>query len=167
MDSTTKKIHPVSIESVDPSTALQVCRAIATTLPDWFGIPEANERYENGCLERESFAAKCDGEYVGLIVLEFPFPNNANIYWMAVDKDHHGQNVGTELFAAAQNYCRARGCESVTVETLSPNQSDANYLKTYRFYEKCGFKPLFELMPYGPENLMVYMCKQLAGPGTP
>jgi GNAT superfamily N-acetyltransferase len=151
----------IQVERVAPSKAAEICHLIAATLPEWFGIPEANERYEQGCLERESFAARCNDEYVGLIVLEFPFPNNANVYWMAVDKDHHGQNIGSELFQVAEDCCLARGCESMTVETLSPNQSDANYLKTYRFYEKCGFKPLFELRPYDPENLMVYMCKQL------
>ena len=151
----------IEVEKVVPSKAAQICRSIAATLPEWFGIPEANERYEQGCLERDSFAAKHGDEYIGLVVLEFPFPNNANIYWMAVNKDQHGRSLGSELFRAAEDYCRERGCESMTVETLSPNQSDENYLKTYRFYEKCGFKPLFELRPYDPENLMVYMRKQL------
>jgi GNAT superfamily N-acetyltransferase len=160
----TKKIGLVSIEKVEPSQAARICHSIAATLPEWFGIPEANDRYEKGCLERESFAAKHGDEFIGLIVFEFPFPNNANIYWMAVDKAHHRQNVGTELFRVVEDHCRALGCGSITVETLSPNQSDANYLKTYRFYERCGFKPLFELRPYGPENLMVYMAKQLSTP---
>ena len=152
----------INVEEVVPVNAERICRSIADTLPEWFGITEANERYALGCLERESFAARWDGDYVGLIVLEFPFPNNANIYWMAVKKDLHGHSVGTELFSAAEEYCHQRGCESMTVETLSQKQSDANYLKTYRFYEKCGFKPLFELRPYDPENLMVYMHKRIS-----
>ena len=149
------------IQLVDPLIAKKTCREITLTLPEWFGIPEANERYVQGMLERTSFVASVVGEYAGLITLEFPFPNNANIYWMAVKKTHHGKNIGTDLIKAAEDYCRNRGCSSLTVETLSPKENDKNYLKTYQFYETCGFKPLFEMRPFGPDHLMVYMQKNL------
>ncbi|MEI6790065.1 MAG: GNAT family N-acetyltransferase [Myxococcaceae bacterium] len=151
----------VIIEKTDPTSAEQICRSITATLPEWFGIPEANERYAQGCLERDSFVARLDGKDVGLIVLEFPFPNNANIYWMGVNRGSHGKNIGTKLFQRSEKYCRSRGCESMTVETLSQKESDANYLKTFKFYEKAGLKPLFELNTYGPEFAMVYMGKFL------
>ncbi len=63
--------------------------------------------------------------------------------------------------ANCRKYCAENGCESITVETLSPKQNDPHYLKTYQFYEKSGFKPLFELSPYGPELLMCYMLKRI------
>lgn len=151
----------VTIEKVDPASAERACRSITATLPEWFGIPEANERYAQGCLGRESFVARLEGKEVGLIVLEFPFPNNANIYWMGVNRDCHGKNIGTKLFEKSEKYCGTRGCESMTVETLSQKESDANYLKTFKFYEKTGFKPLFELNTYSPEFAMVYMGKFL------
>ena len=154
-------MNTISIEKIDPALAEQICRSITATLPEWFGIPEANERYAQGCLERESFVARLDCKEVGLIVLEFPFPNNANIYWMGVNRDGHGKNIGTKLFEKSEEYCRSRGCESMTVETLSQKESDANYLKTFRFYERAGFKPLFELNTYGVEFAMVYMGKFL------
>lgn len=150
-----------NIELVEPATAEKICRDITRDLPDYFGIPEANERYANGVVERISFAAKVDETYVGLLALEFPFKNNANIYWMAVKGDYHGKNIGSVLVKEAEKYCRDQGCHSMTVETLSPKNNDKNYLKTYHFYEKVGFDPLFELNTYGPDFLMVYMQKTL------
>jgi kynurenine formamidase len=50
----------------------------------------------------------------------------------------------------------------MSVETLSPKENDSGYLKTFKFYTKEGFKPLFELNTYGPEYLMVYLTKVLS-----
>ncbi len=59
-----------------------------------------------------------------------------------------------------------KGATSLTVETLSTQESDKNYLKTYHFYEKSEFKPLFNLKPEGYEFTMVYMHKMLTRPNT-
>ncbi len=151
----------LTVKKADSVEAERICRSITATLPEWFGIAEANEQYAQGCQNREAFLALYDGKEVGLLVLEFPFPNNGNIYWMGIRRDYHGKNIGTCLLEKAEEYCRAQGCTSMTVETLSQNEGDANYLKTYRFYEKSGFKPLFELHTHGPEFAMVYMGKFL------
>lgn len=153
--------NEVNIQVVDPALAETICRDITADLPEYFGIPEANERYAKGVKECISFAAMHNEKYIGLISLEFPFPNNANIYWMAILRDHQGVGVGASIIKAAEDFARERGCISLTVETLSPKNSDENYLKTYTFYEKTGFKPLFELNTYGPEFLMIYMQKVL------
>ena len=149
------------IKIIEPSQARKVCRSITATLPEWFGIPEANERYEHGMQDRVSFAACEDNDYVGMITIEFPYPENANIYWMGVKKNYRGRQIGKKLLYCAENYCLERGCSSLTVETLSSRQNDDNYLKTYLFYKNSGFKPLFEMHTYDPHNLMVYMQKQL------
>lgn len=146
-----------SLHLITPSQAETLCREIIAELPEWFGIPSANEHYAKGCLERTSFAVKTDQEYTGMLTLEFPFANNANIFWMGVKRAYQGHQVGTALLNAAIQHCTDKGISSLTVETLSPMQQDPNYLKTYHFYEKVGFKPLFELKPYGPDLLMCYM----------
>lgn len=151
----------LKIELVNATLAEQVCRSITASLPEWFGIPEANERYAKGMLDRLSIAAVVNNDYVGMITLEFFYPKNGNIYWMAVKKGYQDRQIGTSLLRAAENYCNTHGCDSLTVETLSPKQDDSNYLKTYRFYEKSGFNPLFEMHTYDPENLMVYMQKSI------
>lgn len=152
----------IHISPIDPTTAKLVCRLITATLPEWFGVPEANLRYAHGMLSRVSFVASADNTYIGLITLEFPYPGNANIYWMAVNKAYQNKKVGKKLLRVAEQYCYESGYSSLTVETLSPKQNIIPYLKSYFFYEKCGFKPLFEMHTYGPENLMVYMQKQLS-----
>ncbi|MBS0287545.1 MAG: GNAT family N-acetyltransferase [Proteobacteria bacterium] len=151
----------IIIKVLDPVLAEKACRQLTAKLPEWFGIVDANERYAKGCLERTSLCAMLDNNIVGLIVLEFPFPNNANIYWMAVDKSYHHQGVGKQLLQAAQNYCFTHKINTITVETLSLKHNDPLYLKSYHFYEKNGFKPLFELQPYGPEHTMCYLGKKV------
>lgn len=147
------------IQQIEPTLAEKICRDITADLPDYFGIPEANERYAKGMRERVSFAANIDTQYVGLITIEFPFTNNANIYWMAVKKKYQRVNVGTSLIQYAVEYCRGKNCISLSVETLSPKNENEDYLKTYRFYEKRQFKPLFELPTYGTDFLMIYLQK--------
>lgn len=162
ISSFTKQAHPETnfhIKLVEPTLAEKICRDITADLPDYFGIPEANERYAHGMLDRVSFAAMVDNQYVGLLTIEFPFANNANIYWMAVKQKYQGHTIGAALVQYAEEYCRSKDCMSLTVETLSTKNKNEDYLKTYRFYEKCGFKPLFELNTYGPDFLMVYMQK--------
>lgn len=153
-----------TINIISPLEAAQLCRELTAGLPDWFGIPEANQRYAKGCGEHErtTFAAKMGNDFIGMITLEFPFSNNANIYWMGVRKEHQHKNVGKQLIKTAAQYCLEKGFKSITVETLSLKEKDPYYLNTYHFYLKCGFKPLFELPPYGPELLMCYMQKQIA-----
>lgn len=151
----------IIVQGIEPLMAEKACRQLTAVLPEWFGIPEANERYANGCLERTSFCAKLDNTIVGLIVLEFPFPNNANIYWMAVDKSYHHQGIGKLLLQSALNYCFEHKVDTITVETLSPKHDDPYYLSTYRFYENNGFKPLFELQPYGPDHTMCYLLRKI------
>ena len=147
------------IQQIEPTLAEKICRDITADLPDYFGIPEANEQYAKGMLERVSFAAIIDAQYVGLITLEFPFSNNANIYWMAVKNKYQGQKIGSSLVEKAVEYCREKGYTSITVETLSPKNENKDYLKTYHFYQQCHFNPLFELNTYGYDFLMVYMQK--------
>lgn len=154
-------IENCQITLVNSTVAEKICREITTDLPEWFGIPEANERYARGMNDRISIIASIDNQSIGLITLEFPYPNNANIYWMAVKREFHGKKIGTKLLNAAVIYCCEREFSSITVETLSNKQADVNYLKTYKFYESMGFNPLFDLQPYGTENKMVYMLKRI------
>lgn len=152
----------LTIKQIEPVLASHVCRAITATLPEWFAIPEANLRYEKGVIDRISFAATIDNKMIGLITLEFPFPDNANIYWLGVNKAHHGQQIGKKLLLQAENYCLEHGYSTLTVETVSFKQEDKNYQKTYLFYINSGFKPLFEMYTYDSHNLLVYMQKTLS-----
>ncbi|KTD36030.1 GNAT family acetyltransferase [Legionella nautarum] len=151
----------IQIEKITVELAKDLCRTITTELPEYFGIPEANEHYAIGVTHHINFAAKKDDNYIGLISIHFPYSNNANIYWMAVRPEFHHQGIGTQLIDTACHFAIMRGAKTMTVETLSPSESEENYLKTYRFYQAVGFKALFDLKPAGYEWNMTYMMKQL------
>jgi GNAT superfamily N-acetyltransferase len=80
---------------------------------------------------------------------------------MAVLREYQGRNIGNSLIKEAVVYAKEYGAKTMTVETLAPQECDENYLKTYKFYEKCGFMPLFNLKPTNYEWNMVYMLKIL------
>jgi len=151
----------IKIEKISQYVAENLCRKITVDLPEYFGLPEANEHYALGVHTRTNFAAKIGNDYVALLSLDFPYPTNSNIYWMGVLLEHHKQGIGRILLNAACDYAKEHGANTITVETLAPSESDENYLKTYQFYEACGFKPLFNLKPKGYEWNMVYMVKNL------
>lgn len=150
------------IVELSPNEAERACRKISASLPEWFGIPEANERYAEGVRTRLALGYLVNNICVGMISLEFPFENSANIYWMGVNNDWHFHGIGKALLRFAEIICLKREVYSISVETLSPKENDDNYLKTYRFYTNKGFRPLFELNTYGPEYLMVYLNKVLS-----
>lgn len=112
---------------------------------------QANEHYAIGVCSRINLAAKVGEEYVGLISIDFPYPENANIYWMGILRDFHSQGIGHKLIEASCNLAKENGATTMTVETLAPSESDENYLKTYNFYQSNGFVPLITLKPQGYE----------------
>lgn len=151
----------IKLEQIPADIAENLCRLITSKLPEYFGLAEVNEHYAQGVRERMNIAAKLDGQYVGLISIEFPYSNSANIYWMAILAEYHNQGIGQKLIEAAYELVKNKQAKTITVETLSPKNADDNYLKTYNFYLKNGFKPLFDLKPKDYAWNMVYMVKNL------
>jgi GNAT superfamily N-acetyltransferase len=152
----TYKIQPIS-----PEIAETLCRQITTDLPEYFGLPDANEHYALGVQSRVNFAASVGSMHIGLLSLEFPYPNNSSIYWMSVLRAYQGTGVGHLLIQEAVLYAKKHAAKTMIVETLAPDESDENYLKTYNFYKKSGFSPLMNLKPEGYERNMVYMVMDL------
>lgn len=150
------------IRSSDPSEAGQICRSITETLPEWFGISEANEMYADKVKDCVTFSAYEDNEPVGMIAVQTPFPKNGNIFWMGVKKAFHRRGIGKKLLQFVEQYCLSQGCYSLTVETLSLQERDPHYLATYQFYKQAGFQPLFELSPYSSQYRMVYLQKLIS-----
>ncbi len=151
----------IIIVEIFAEEAADLCRVLTADLPEYFGLPECNEQYMLGVQSRHNFAAKLGDDLVGLLSLDFPYQTNSSIYWMAISRQYQGHGIGHKLIHAAAQFAREQGATTMTVETLAPSESDENYLKTYHFYESCGFKPLFNLKPDGYEWNMVYMCKSL------
>lgn len=137
----------ILIEKISSDVAEGLCRNITADLPDYFGLPDANEQYATGVRSCLNFAAKIDKDFIGLISIDFPYYNNANIYWVAVLRNWQNQGIGHQLIEYACNHARENGATTMTVETLAPTESDENYLKTYHFYQSAGFSPLLNLRP--------------------
>jgi predicted acetyltransferase/GNAT superfamily N-acetyltransferase len=151
----------IEIEEIDHDQAEELCRKITKGLPEYFGISSANEQYFEGVRSCKNFAAKIKGHYVGLLSLNFPYGNNSNIYWMAVMKGYQARGIGSKLIEEACRVASKLNASTMTVETLSPEHADDNYLKTWKFYQSAGFKPLINLRPEGYQWNMVYMVKNL------
>ena len=151
----------IKIETITPDLAEGLCRKITVDLPEYFGLPEVNEHYAVGVRSRINLAARVGEEYVGLISIDFPYPENANIYWMGILRQYHRTGIGKILSYKALKQAKNSGAKTISVETLSPEETDENYLKTYHFYKSLGFAPLFNLKPEGYEWNMVYMLKSL------
>ncbi|MES2211663.1 MAG: GNAT family N-acetyltransferase [Pseudomonadota bacterium] len=151
----------IMIRTVTADEAEQVCRSITADLPEYFGLPECNEQYAQGVRARTNMCIEVNGTMAGLLSMEFPYPNNANIYWMGIIRSFHRQGLGKSLLKSSVELAKRMGAETMTVETLAPSESDESYMKTYRFYESNGFKPMFHLKPEGYKWDMVYMVKYL------
>ena len=151
----------ITIEIITPVIAEELCRKITADLPEYFGLPQVNEHYAIGVRSRINVAARIKNQYVGLISIDFPYPVNASIYWMAVLRDFQQTGIGKMLAEAVFEHAKIKGAITITVETLAPFEADENYLKTYKFYQAMGFSPLFNLKPDGHEWNMVYMVKEL------
>lgn len=122
------EVDKVVIEEISPDQAEILCRKITTDLPKYFGIPSANEAYFKGVHQCKNLAAKTDDDHVGLLSLNFPQPNNANIYWMAVFKDQRKKGIGRKLIDVASKLAVKANAATMTVETLDPAHADENYL---------------------------------------
>jgi len=156
-----KKLDSIEIEEIDYDRAEMLCRKITANLPEYFGISSANEQYFKGVRYCRNLAAKINNQYVGLLSLNFPHENISNIYWMAVFKNHQAKGIGRQLIAEACRLAKMQNANSMTVETLAPEEADENYLKSYHFYQSLGFKPLITIKPEGYHWNMVYMVKHL------
>ena len=127
-------------------------------LPDWFGLPDAVERYVHHVASLPLLAVVG----AGFLALKIHSDTAAEIYVMGVLPEHHRTGIGTALVAAAEHLLRGTGVEYLQVKTLGPSRPDEHYGATRRFYEAREFRPLEELTAiWGEENPCLIMVKRL------
>ncbi|MCA9057109.1 MAG: GNAT family N-acetyltransferase, partial [Planctomycetaceae bacterium] len=82
-----------------------------------------------------------------------------DLYWIAVDPDQQGRNIGRQLLKAAEDAIRADGGRHIYIETSGKPQ----YTPTRRFYERCGYQ-LVSTLPefYDSDDDKVIWRKVLA-----
>jgi GNAT superfamily N-acetyltransferase len=138
------------------------CASIIASLPDWFGLEDANRAFVESLSRLPGAVAMRADRVVGFIALAEQTPESFEIHVMAVAPKHHGEGAGTALVAWAEAWCRERGARWIHVKTLGPSTPDPSYEKTRRFYRSLGYEPLFEsLTLWGPENAALILVKRL------
>lgn len=138
-----------------------VLRLLAT-VPEWFGLPEANAEYVEAARVSETWTVRdAAGTVVGVTLVERHFPDVAEIHLTVVDRAHHGLGVGTAMLSAIEADARHRGVRLLEVKTLGASHPDAGYARTRHFYEKFGFLSLEETDLWGEQNPCLFMVKPL------
>ncbi|HHU08702.1 MAG TPA: GNAT family N-acetyltransferase [Intrasporangiaceae bacterium] len=153
------RIHIV--RRADPEAA----RRILAALPDWFGIPAANEHYVRAAGTKDSYLAIVDEETVGIALVDRHFPQTGEIHLIAVLPDHHGTGAGSALVAAIEADLVADGARLLEVKTVGPSYADAGYAATRAFYLARGFLPLEEVDGLDWDGPTLIMVKCLVGAG--
>jgi GNAT superfamily N-acetyltransferase len=147
----------------DADRRAAICRDLLGRLPDWFGIPEAVEKYIDEVRSRfMSVAFDGTDAIVGFATLERVTPVMAELHLIAVAPSLHRRGIGQALVAATEAAARAQGAAMLTVKTLAPSVVDEGYAATREFYRACGFVPL-AIFPdlWDPENPCLLMGKSL------
>jgi GNAT superfamily N-acetyltransferase len=139
-----------------------VCREILGTVPEWFGISEANEAYVAFVETHETWVARAvDGTAVGIISGRVHFAQTAEIEVMAVRPEWHRRGVGRSMVDVFERFHRDNGVRMLEVKTLGPSREDPDYERTRAFYTGVGFVPIEELWIWGPANPALILCKPL------
>lgn len=133
-------------------------RAILKALPDWFGLPESLEEYVQESRDMKTIRCFFKEDMVGFLSLKKTSPQAMEVYVMGILPQLHRMGIGTRLMRMAEQEAKHAAMQYLQVKTLSPKVQDPSYLKTYAFYENCGFCPL-EVLPlwdeWNPCQLMV------------
>ena len=139
-----------------------ICREILGDLPDWFGIPEAVDRYVRSVSELPMFGYVIDGAVVGFLSVKLHTAFAAEAYVLGVKRAWHRRGVGRRLFWRAEQMLGGCGIAYLTVKTIAATSPSEAYAGTRRFYEAIGFLPV-EVFPalWGPSNPCLFMIKTI------
>jgi GNAT superfamily N-acetyltransferase len=133
-------------------------RDILDSIPDWFGIPEANAGYVDSAGRLPSYLAVDADDVVGVALLNEHFPLSRELHLIAVRRDRHRQGVGRALLVEIESDLRELGVKILEVHTLGPSHEDPGYAQTREFYLAQGFIPVNELQRIdwdGPTLILV------------
>jgi GNAT superfamily N-acetyltransferase len=146
---------PVSVvRRADPSAV----GALLASVPEWFGIPEANAHYVADAARLPSYLAVDGDEVIGVALLAEHFPSSWELHLLAVRRDRHRQGIGRALVDAVVSDLGAAGVKLLEVHTVGPSHEDAGYARTREFYLAQGFVAMNELQRIdwsGPTLILV------------
>jgi GNAT superfamily N-acetyltransferase len=139
-----------------------ICAEPLATVPHWFGMTDANERYQRVADRCPTLIALDDGRAVGFLTVVRHSPHAAELHVMAVRPELHRNGIGRMLVAAAEDRLRSESVEYLQVKTLSASAGDEPYLGTLAFYTALDFRVLEEMPSlWGADNPAVVLIKRL------
>ena len=142
------------VRRADPDAA----RDILASVPEWFGIPEANASYVEDAGRLPSYLAVDGDDVVGVALLDEHFPQSRELHLIAVRRDRHRQGIGALLLAEIEHDLRADGVRLLEVHTVGPSSESEEYGRTRAFYLAQGFVAMNELQRIdwsGPTLILV------------
>lgn len=135
---------------------------LLATVPEWFGIAEANAAAVEAARSLPSVAATLDDEVVAVCLIREHTQAASEIELLVVRRDLHRRGIGRALVERAEAGQRARGVRLMQVKTFGPSGESAEYERTRAFYAALGYLPLEEtIVPWGPENPCLISVKAI------
>jgi GNAT superfamily N-acetyltransferase len=134
---------------------------ILASVPEWFGIPEANASYVEDSRALASYLAVDGDEVVGVALLSEHFERARELHLIAVRRDRHRQGVGRALLEAVEDDLRAAGVSLLEVHTVGPSREDQGYARTREFYLAQGFVAMNELQRIDWDGPTLILVKSL------
>jgi XTP/dITP diphosphohydrolase len=146
----------------DPERRAEIARSILAALPDWFGLPDAVERYVALARAEPILVASRGGRAIGFALGRRTSPAAAEIHVIAVLPGEHRSSIGERLVERIERDMLGEGIEFLTVKTLAPSVDYPPYAATRAFYRALGFRPI-ETFPalWSPEDPCLFMAKAL------
>jgi GNAT superfamily N-acetyltransferase len=145
---------PQVVRRADPAAVA----GILASVPEWFGIPEANAQYVADAARLPSYLAVDGDEVVGVALLAEHFPESRELHLLAVRRDRHRQGIGRLLVEAVVAELRGAGVRLLEVHTVGPSHESEEYARTREFYLAAGFVAMTELQRIdwnGPTLILV------------
>ncbi len=142
------KIHTIE----DKEEKQIIVRAVLESLPEWFGIQDAIDKYVTDSAEQITVAAFDERKPIGFVCLKETGKATVELCVMGVLKEYHRQGIGNRMFEETKNIAVLKGYSFIQVKTVRTGKY-REYDDTNKFYLRLGFKE-FEVFPelWGEEN---------------
>lgn len=141
---------------------LPACERILRSLPDWFGLEDAIQRYVAHLHSLDGYTAEVESQVVGFIGLLRHNVGSVEIDVIAVSPDHHSQGLGAALVQAVEDSLYNSRPLILHTKTLGPSEPDPFYANTRKFWAAMGFLPTEETtLFWGEANPCLILVKPL------
>ena len=138
-----------------------LCGPILRSVPEWFGIESATQKYIEEAGMLPTWVAFDGVEAAGFVSIRKHFPEASDVHCMAVRRSHHGLGIGTLMMRHVEGVLQSEGVRFLQVKTMGPSRPNAEYAMTLRFYRSVGFVPLEEVTGLWPGLPTLILVKAL------